>query len=322
MKIFGRAFVFAGVILALAVGGLTALQASGYFPANPWVAGMMVWAFAFLALVPALSWAMYKTAEYERAQKPGQEKLAEIQEEFLSHVSHEFRSPLATIIGYLDLLNRPSEVLSPRHADYIKTMRLSAQRLKAFVDNVIDMSKLDAGVMEYEPEPVAARDLLEAVADAFRPQAEACHITVKVQCSAQLCFQADGDLVKKILNHVLTNALNFTPEKGQITLWAKDSNATSLLMGITDTGIGIPRTMFERVFEKFEQVKETKDKVRKTLGTGLGLTVARRLVELQGGRIWVQSSSKKGSTITWVLPKPSRRAAPVDRAITRDQLAA
>ena len=120
----------------------------------------------------------------------------------------------------------------------------------------------------------------------------------------------------------MTNAAHFTPECGQITLWAKSSGQESILMGVTDTGIGIPRPMFERVFEKFQQVTETRDKVRKFHGAGLGLTVARRLVELQGGRIWVQSSSRKGTTISWRLTKAAPHTAGAERRGSHQRLAA
>lgn len=324
MKSYRRILSAASAALAVAVAIPYGLSAWNFFPSNPWISAFAQWALSALLLVPTVAYVLAKTENHDNELRIGRDdpRFAEVQDAFLSHVSHEFRSPLATIIGYLDLLYRSTDQLSEKHADYVRTMRQSAQRLKGFVDNVIDMSKMDAGVMECAMEPIAVRDVFERVTQTLQPLCDANHVAIKIQCSNQICIEADAELLQKILLQVVTNALNYTPEKGHVTLWSKDGGEKSVLMGVTDTGVGIPRTMFDRVFEKFEQVKETKDKVRKTHGAGLGLTVAKRLVELQGGRIWVQSSSKKGSTISWVLPKPVRRAAPAERTPARDRLAA
>ncbi len=232
--------------------------------------------------------------------------LDELKDHFLSNVSHEFRSPLASLIGYLDLMKRDSAGFSEKHREYLQTMRSSASRLKRFVDNIIDLTKLDARFMEFVPEPVEVRPLLEWCVKAHENAISAQALEIHVECSPQLCVTADPELVKKILDQIFINAVHFTPDGGKITLWAKDGGQKSILMGVSDSGVGIPRQQFERIFEKFEQVAETKDVLRKTHGTGLGLTVARRLVESQGGRLWLEASSKNGSTFAWVLPKPTR----------------
>lgn len=322
MKSFKRTVLLNGAALAVAMTLQVVAQRLGFLPIDPLAAAVTGWGLAFLCVMPVfLSQAAAHEEEVSALKQEG--STAEIKEKFLSHVSHEFRSPLAAIIGYLDLMNRSTDSLSAKHSEYVRTMRDSAQRLKIFVDNIVDMSKLDAGVMEYAPEPVALRDALDEMATRIQPVADSHHIAIRVQCGVNLCATADIELLRKIFQQVLTNAINYTPDKGHITLWAKDGGENSILLGVTDSGIGIPRAMFDRVFEKFAQVTETKDKVRKAHGAGLGLSVAKRLVELQGGRIWIQSASKKGTTISWLLPKPTRKVSSTKTSeATRDRLAA
>lgn len=232
--------------------------------------------------------------------------LEELKDLFLSNVSHEFRSPLASLMGYMDLMIRTSDTLTPKHRDYLKTMRESAGRLNNFVDTLLDLTRLEAGRMECSPEPVDIRSIFDDILQNHRREIEAEHLTVSVECVPHLCAVADLEMLRKAVSHLLSNAIHFTPQGGQITLWAKDSGHKSVLLGISDSGVGIPREMFERVFEKFEQVSETKNVPRKNYGTGLGLTLVRGLLERQGGKVWVQQSSRKGTTLAWVLPKPAR----------------
>lgn len=232
--------------------------------------------------------------------------LDEIKDQFLSQISHEFRSPLATIIGYLSLMERQVDSLSDRHREYVAAMKDSADRLKSFVDNLIDATQLEAGILKYAIEPLDIRAIMQSACEALRPQFDAHRMDVKVQCPSYLCAMADPEQLQKILRQMLSNAIQFTPDGGHITLWAKDGGPKSVLMGITDSGVGIPRAMFQRIFERFEQVPQTRHAVRKTHGTGLGLTVVKGLIENQGGHIWVQSSTRRGTTFCWMLPKPKR----------------
>jgi signal transduction histidine kinase len=287
---FARAYIPAGAILASLLTCSVGLLLSG-----------------LIAALFARRW-MHLEKEVEHL-RPLATEFQDVKDRFLSHVSHEFRSPLATLIGYLDLLSRPAENLPKRQLTIIETMRQSAQRLKIFVDNVLDLSQLDAKLMSFQSEPIDVKGLLQEAALESHKELEAHKMKIRVQCAAHLCAFADRNAALSILQQVLANAIHFTPNGGHITLWAKESGPASILFGVTDSGIGIPRHSFERVFKKFEQVHETSKLPRKVSGTGIGLTLARRLVEAQSGKIWVQNSSRRGTTFAWTLPKAQPRAA-------------
>jgi len=229
-------------------------------------------------------------------------ELERLKDEFLSHVSHEFRSPLASLIGYVDLMIRQKDAPGARQQDYLTTMRASAERLKKFVDNVIDMSRLDAGLMPLSTEPQDVRELLEAAAQLARREADPYSISLRVECPGSFYVQADRDQLLKAMGLMISNAVHFTPDGGHVTLWAKQEGKKSVLMGVTDSGIGIAKDKFERIFEKFERGGAVQERPRKNYGAGLGLCLTRRLLKAQSGSVWVEQSSPKGTTIAWRLP--------------------
>jgi signal transduction histidine kinase len=246
------------------------------------------------------------TLETERNQLQAQvAQLAELKDQFLSNVSHEFRSPLASVKGFLDLICRQGDNFTPKQKEYLLAMKEGTERLRLFVDNVIDMTKIQGGVMEYNVELVDVQEVAEKTLASLENHFKPCQIKADLQMSTRFCAWADPELLKKIFFQLLTNAINATPDGGRITLWAKD-NGENVMMGVTDTGVGIPAEKESQLFGKFEQAKIHNPQVRKSHGTGLGLAIVQRLVETQGGKIWVERTSPGGSIIAFTLPKPKR----------------
>lgn len=244
----------------------------------------------------------------------------QLKDEFLGNVSHEFKSPLSSVKGYLDLLHMQRKELSPRHQEYIAMMRHGVERLGRFIDDVLDLTVLQSGLMQFSCEPVDVKQLLEQIAASTQRSTKEHHFTITVQCPPSLCAWADAERFCQIVRHLLSNAVKFTPDGGKITLWAKEQNPTTVQLGVTDTGIGIPRDKWTTIFNKFEQIMDDKHKVRKTTGTGLGLTLVKGLVQAQGGEVEIEASSSKGTTVVWTLPTPKRMSLAGTSASSRDHV--
>jgi signal transduction histidine kinase len=313
------------LVTALCAIALQAI-AAWVLPVGP-VARLLVSSVIWMAAW-AFSWGIGLRAAFKlsRAEQrlerlePLEKDLAQQKETFLSHVSHEFRSPLASLIGYLDLLVKQSDGLTERHREYVRTMQESAHRLKSFTDNILSLTKLVSGMSSLQTEPVAPLDIFEKAVSQLRPLLAARRLNVSFQCAEDLCVSADEGQLMEVTRQVLSNAAKFTEEGGRISLWGKMAGGGTVAIGISDSGVGIPPAMFERVFEKFEQVEETHQRMKQAKGAGLGLAIARRLIEAQGGKIWIQESSEKGTTVAWTLPTPTPQDA--RQARESDRLAA
>jgi signal transduction histidine kinase len=221
--------------------------------------------------------------------------------EFLANMSHELRTPLNAIIGFSEVLEeRMFGELNPKQAEYIQDIHGSGRHLLSLINDILDLSKVEAGRMELElgsfSLPVALQNALTLV----RERAERHGLTVTLAVDERVGdLLADERKVKQVLLNLLSNAVKFTPEGGRITVSAAPADGF-VEISVADTGIGIAPEDQEAIFEEFRQVG--RDYARKREGTGLGLTLARRFVELHGGRIWVKSEVGKGSTFTFTLP--------------------
>jgi len=220
--------------------------------------------------------------------------------EFLASMSHELRTPLNAIIGFSDvLLEGMFGETNEKQTEYLRDILASGQHLLSLINDILDLSKIEAGRMELE---VAAFDLPTAIDDALllmRERAGRRGITLERQVDARVGeIHGDQRKVKQVLLNLLSNAVKFTPEGGRIDVRAGLTNSTAEI-SVTDTGIGIAAEDHEAVFEEFRQVG-TAD--RKAEGTGLGLALCRKFVELHGGRIWVKSQVGVGSTFTFAIP--------------------
>lgn len=231
-------------------------------------------------------------------------QLDEMKDDFISSVSHELRSPLAAIKGYIDLmLKGKAGPISPTQREYLTIAKDSSDRLGRFINNILDLAKLEAGRMEFAKEPVAVSVLANDIARLFKPSVDENKLTIQLDLpNPALEVQVDPDRIRQVLTNLISNAIRFTPEGGTITVWARE-NGKDTQIGVKDTGVGIPPDSLHKVFNKFEQVKETKYKARKTAGTGLGLSIAKEIVEAHGGKIWVESQLHQGANFIFTLPK-------------------
>ena len=221
--------------------------------------------------------------------------------EFLANMSHELRTPLNAIIGFSEVLGEKLfGELNEKQAEYTEDILSSGRHLLSLINEILDLSKVEAGRMELE---LATFDLPLAIDNArtfVRERATTHGITLDVSIDGGLGdFVGDERKIKQILLNLLSNAVKFTPEGGRIGINARRRNG-SVEISVTDTGIGIALEDQPRIFEEFRQVRG--DYAHKKEGTGLGLTLAKKFVELHGGKIWVTSELGKGSMFTFTLP--------------------
>jgi signal transduction histidine kinase len=222
--------------------------------------------------------------------------------EFLANMSHELRTPLNAIIGFSEVLQeRLFGELNEKQAEYTDDILTSGRHLLSLINEILDLSKVEAGRMELE---LASFDLPLAIDNArtfVRERATKHGIMLDLSVDDRLGdYLGDERKIKQILLNLLSNAVKFTPEGGRIGINARQTNG-GVEISVTDTGIGIAPEDRARIFEEFRQVGG--DYAHKKEGTGLGLTLAKKFVELHGGKIWVTSELGKGSTFSFTLPK-------------------
>jgi signal transduction histidine kinase len=221
--------------------------------------------------------------------------------EFLANVSHELRTPLNAIIGFSEVLQeRLFGELNDKQAEYTDDILSSGRHLLSLINDILDLSKVEAGRMDLEVTTFHLPDAIENALLLVRERASRHGIKLDRFIDERLGdFTGDERKVKQILVNLLTNAVKFTPEGGQVKVDARLGDSAAIV-SVADTGIGIAPEDQEAVFEEFRQVGT--NYAQKREGTGLGLTLTRRFVEMHGGKIWVESELGKGSTFTFTLP--------------------
>jgi hypothetical protein len=226
------------------------------------------------------------------------EQANRVKSEFLANMSHELRTPLNGIIGFAELLSL--ELQNPEHRACAETIHHSSQHLLAVLNDLLDLAKVEANRLTLAPKTFELGPLLEAVAKLHKVNAEAKGVTLVTELPSHACFVfGDPVRIRQIIENLLSNAVKFTPS-GQITLsLAQDMN--DVFIAVTDTGIGISEDELERVFAPFYQAQSFLN--RPHGGTGLGLTLSRRLADLMGGEIAAQSTTGVGSRFTVRLPR-------------------
>jgi signal transduction histidine kinase len=215
-------------------------------------------------------------------------------------MSHELRTPLNAIIGFSEVLKeRMFGELNDKQAEYVEDIHASGRHLHSLINDVLDLSKVEAGRMELETTRFDLPLTIENALTLIRERAGRQRITLKLDLDARLAeFAGDERKVRQILLNLLSNAVKFTPEGGRIGVHATPVDG-GVEIAVSDTGIGIALADQEAIFEEFRQVGS--DRSRKHEGTGLGLTLAKKFVELHGGRLRVTSELGKGSTFTFTL---------------------
>jgi signal transduction histidine kinase len=226
--------------------------------------------------------------------------------EFLANMSHELRTPLNAIIGFSEVLVQGlfGEV-NEKQREYLHDVIGSGQHLLSLINDILDLSKIEAGRMELELSTFSFRDALQSGVTIVRERASRHNITLAVKVSDELVLvEADERKVKQIMYNLLSNAVKFTPDGGRVDVTASRDNG-EVRVEVRDNGIGIAETDQARIFEEFQQV----GRERSREGTGLGLTLTKRFVELHGGRITLESAPGKGSIFAFTLPL--RQTTPV-----------
>jgi PAS domain S-box-containing protein len=239
-------------------------------------------------------------ARYRQA-KDAAELANRAKSEFLANMSHELRTPLNAIIGFSEvLLEKMCGDLNARQEEYLHDILSSGNSLLSLINDILDLTRIEAGTQELLLSECDLPQLLEGSLGLIKERALAHNLTLSLevdQALGTLCI--DPRKVKQILFHLLSNAVKFTPAGGTVGVKATRL-AHAACIAVWDTGIGIAAEEQQRIFEAFQQVGQ--GFTGKTEGTGLGLTLTRKFVELHGGTIWVKSTAGGGSTFTFTLP--------------------
>jgi signal transduction histidine kinase len=220
--------------------------------------------------------------------------------EFLANMSHELRTPLNAIIGFSEVLGeRLFGELNEKQEEYLKDIHASGQHLLSLINDILDLSKIEAGRMELELTDAYLAATLDNALTLVREGASRRGVALHLAVDERLeHIRADERKLRQVVLNLLSNAIKFTPEGGRIEVRAVPG-AGVVEVSVTDTGVGIAPEDQEAIFEEFRQVGTADKKVE---GTGLGLALSRRFIELHGGRIWVESQVGVGSTFTFTIP--------------------
>jgi signal transduction histidine kinase/HAMP domain-containing protein len=240
-----------------------------------------------------------KEAEFERLRA---EAATRAKSEFLANMSHELRTPLTAIMGFSEVLLRemPGN-LNEKQKEYLQDIYQSGEHLLNLINEILDLSKIEAGKLELELERFGIEDLIEESLIFFKEKAMKHNIMVHKRLGEGIGeLYADKRKVKQVLVNLLSNAFKFTPDGGTITVEVQKA-VREVVFSVEDTGPGISEEDQKRLFRPFEQLQSPLTK--KVKGTGLGLHLSKRLVELHGGRIWVKSELGKGSIFSFSIPE-------------------
>jgi signal transduction histidine kinase len=235
--------------------------------------------------------------------------------ELIANVSHDLRSPLASIQGYLETIHiKDSDLAETERQRYVTTALRNAQRLNSLVSSLFELSKLESQQIEPEREPFSLPELVQDVVVQYRPKAEDRGIRLHAEIpDRRVQVVADIGLIERVVTNLLDNALHHTPEGGRVGLRVM-RKAEGICLSVEDTGPGIPEADLPHIFERFYRVDKSRDRERG--GVGLGLAIAHTIVDLHGQTLYVSSTVGEGTVFSFHLPEwhPGDESRPVDRA--------
>ena len=243
------------------------------------------------------------------------EQSSRYKSEFLANMSHELRTPLNAIMGFSEiLLDLTMNLTAGERTEFLRNIHSSGQHLLGLINDILDLAKIEAGKMDLHPEEMPVMEALQEITAILDPMARQQGLQLRTVGAADAgVIKADRSKFKQVLYNLLSNAVKFTPAPGTITVSVKDSSE-QLTVSVEDTGIGMKAEDLPKLFREFEQIDGSY--TRRYQGTGLGLALCRRFVEMHGGRIWAESQFGKGSIFTFTIPRERRPAAvpPVEEA--------
>ncbi|MDA8064358.1 MAG: ATP-binding protein [Thermaerobacter sp.] len=227
-------------------------------------------------------------------------RLEQMRRDFVANVSHELQTPLTSLQGFAETLLDERGIKPADRRRFLEIIRAEAGRLARLIDDLLDLSRIESGSLELKRRRVdLARVVRQAADSRGRAVAEA-GLTMELDLAPDLFAFADPDRVVQVLTNLLTNAVKYTPSGGSVRITTA-GGAREVRVQVADTGVGIPEADLPRIFERFYRVDKGRSRV--SGGTGLGLAIAKHLVEVQGGRIEVQSEVGRGSTFSFTLPR-------------------
>jgi PAS domain S-box-containing protein len=225
-------------------------------------------------------------------------ELDQMKSEFISMVSHELRSPLSHIIASMELM-READLSSDQQQDLLNIIHAQSNRLNRFVEQILDVSLLEAGTVKVEQEPVDLKPLIERMIEAFETKVNTHRFELTVPERPTIVV-GDKSKIQTVLDNLLENAVNYSPKGSRVSIEVSDRDK-EIVISVIDEGIGIPATQLERIFERFHRVNASDD--QEQYGYGLGLYISKRLIEIHGGSIWAESELERGSRFSFSLPK-------------------
>tara|TARA_B100001964_G_scaffold188628_1_gene210022 strand:+ start:577 stop:2334 length:1758 start_codon:yes stop_codon:yes gene_type:complete len=259
---------------------------------------------------------LYSDRQSEELKADMAEELDKKKSDFLNMVAHDLRTPLTSIRSYSELLLMYGHRPNKGQGEYAEIIKEESIRLSSLIDSFLDISKIEAGLAEYNPEEIEIKEIIDHFVKVFQGDAETHKISINSQVEKELpSIYVDKKGLGQVFSNLLSNSVKFTPPKGSINVNAslttlineKGTAVPYVKVSISDTGIGIPQESLDKIFEKFVQLNRRSTK--SIQGTGLGLTISKDIIEQQGGRIRVESKEGKGSTFSFTLKVSEKKSA-------------
>jgi PAS domain S-box-containing protein len=240
-------------------------------------------------------------------------QLDHMKSDFVSNVSHELRTPLTAIKGSVDnMLDGITGELNEKQSRYLMRIKNNADRLGRLINELLDLSRIESGKIDLVRANLPVVSLAKEVAEILRPVAAEKLISLEVSHNGDEVYAwADRDKITQVLVNIVGNAVKFTPANGKVTIAVDQAGQKSVTVSVRDTGPGIPEDEAEKIFDKFYQVARVNKE--KTKGAGLGLAISKALIEMHGGKLWIESEVGKGSVFSFTVP--ARKPLDADAAL-------